>query len=135
MSGYPSSSSVIRTIGRREVCEVNGRKFSRRFGTQEWTELAYDQASSQAPALPSRPVNIVHSASFLNIYHLAVLTEQQEMVVKQIAEQELPPRAANRQSVKENCQGWTVRVISNLVRLRIVPAAKLQMARSMLQPV
>lgn len=183
MSGYPSSSSSIRTIGLREVCEVNGRTFSRKKGTQEWTEHTPGLGSSNPPppssalylslvhqvqgpgeplhwslfvARESQPgyvyqvkgdaehmryqpsdrvVNIVQSATFLNIYHLAVVTEQQDMVVRQVAERETPPRAANRQSVRENCQGWTLRVIAKLVEMGIVPIAKLQMARSMLQPV
>lgn len=86
--------------------------------------------------LPSMsPINIVNSASFLNVYQLAIVTEQQAMVVKQIAESESPPKAANRASVKENCQGWTLRVITKLVERGVVPAAKLQMAKSMMEPV
>ncbi|RJE24594.1 hypothetical protein PHISCL_03072 [Aspergillus sclerotialis] len=184
MSGYPSSSS-IRTIGLREVCEVNGRTFSRRKGTQEWTEhehtsgLGGSRPPSPSSSLylslvhevqgPGEPLhwslfvgrenqpghiyqvkgdaehmryqpsnsvtNIVQSDTFLNIYHLALLTEQQDMVVRQVAEQEPSPQAANRQLVTENCQGWTLRVIARLVEMGIVPTAKLQMARSMLQPV
>lgn len=75
------------------------------------------------------------SPSFLASYQLAALTEQQAMLVKDIAEHETPPRAINRQSVNENCQGWTVRVIAKLVESGVVPSAKLQMARSMMQPV
>ncbi|KAL4782227.1 hypothetical protein BJX76DRAFT_333189 [Aspergillus varians] len=33
MSDYPSSSTPIKTIGLREVCEVNSRTFTRRRGT------------------------------------------------------------------------------------------------------
>lgn len=55
---------------------------------------------------PGRMVNILQSATFLNIYHLAVVTEQQHMMVRQVAEGELPPQAATRQSVTENCEGW-----------------------------
>lgn len=80
-------------------------------------------------------VDRTNSESFLNLYQLAVVTEQQAMVVKQVADGEPPPRAANRQSVMENCQGWAVRVIAKLVERGIVPTAKLQMARSMMQPV
>ena len=72
---------------------------------------------------------------FLNIYHLASVTEEQEELVRQVAEQEPPPQAANRQSVTENCQGWTVRVITKLVEMGIVPTAKLEMARSMVEPI
>ena len=55
--------------------------------------------------------------------------------MKQIAESESPPMAANRASVKENCQGWTVRVITKLVEANVVSDAKLEMAKSMMEPV
>lgn len=182
MSDYPTSTTPIKTIGLREVCEINGRHFRRRKGTQQWIE--YEPENSSLPPAqslplylslihqrqgpgeplhwslfvarenqpgsvyqvkgdaeymiyqpPGRLIDITISASFLNLYQLAVVTEQQAMVVKQVADSELPPRAANRHSVKENCQGWTVRVITKLVERGIVPNAKLQMARSMMQPV
>ena len=84
---------------------------------------------------PTEEVNLLLAEDFANIYHLAIVTEQQGAIVRQVAEQELPPRAPNRQSVTENCQGWAVRVIAKLVELGIVPAAKLEMARSLQQPV
>ncbi|KAL3481426.1 hypothetical protein BJX99DRAFT_164597 [Aspergillus californicus] len=80
-------------------------------------------------------IDITSSESFLTAYQLASVTEEQAMIVTQVANQETPPSAPNRQSVKENCQGWSVRVIARLVEMGIVPTAKLDMARSMLQPV
>ncbi|QKX59034.1 uncharacterized protein TRUGW13939_06163 [Talaromyces rugulosus] len=79
-------------------------------------------------------INLFDSESFLNAYELAVLNEQQAAVVRQVAENEPPPRAPNRQSVLENCQGWTVRVIAKLVERGIVPTSKLELARSMVEP-
>lgn len=83
----------------------------------------------------ARPVNVVNSASFLNLYQLAIITEQQSTVVRQIAESDSPPKAENHASVKENCQGWVVRVIAKLVDKNLVPDTKLQMAKSMMEPV
>ncbi|KJF60471.1 uncharacterized protein CIMG_12989 [Coccidioides immitis RS] len=54
------------------------------------------------------PTNILQSASFSNAYNLAVVTDAQALIVKQVAENEPPPRAVNRQAVVENCQGWTI---------------------------
>lgn len=86
--------------------------------------------------LPSnRAVNIVQSGSFFNIYHLAAVTEEQQAVVSNVAAAEVPPRAKDRKSVTENCQGWTFRVITKLVGLGLVPTSKLDMARSMREPV
>ncbi|KZF22289.1 hypothetical protein L228DRAFT_149852 [Xylona heveae TC161] len=181
MSYYPTSTTSVQTVGLREVCEVNGRGFWRRKGTQQWIE--YDPGNLSLPPAEAQPLylslvqeaqgegeplhwalhvgcenqpgseyqvtgdaecmvyqpandaDITNSESFLNLYQLAVVTEEQAMVVKQIADSEPPPRAPNRQSVTENCQGWTVRVIAKLVERGIVPSGKLQMARSMMQPV
>lgn len=49
------------------------------------------------------PINITNSASFLNLYHLAIINEQQAATVQQIAGSEPPPRAINRAAVTENC--------------------------------
>ncbi|KAF7618624.1 hypothetical protein F9C07_1353828 [Aspergillus flavus] len=79
-------------------------------------------------------VAITSSESFLTLYQLASVTEGQAMVVKSIADQETPPYAVNRREVKENCQGWVVRVIGRLVEEGIVSDSKLEMARKMMQP-
>lgn len=183
MSHYPSTTTPIKTFGFREVCEVNGRTFTRRKGTQQWTEQTASTSSSNQSLLspplylslvhqrqgqgeplhwalfvsrenqpgyiyqvkgdaeymsylPSnRAVNIVQSGSFFNIYHLAAVTEEQQAVVSNVAAAEVPPRAKDRKSVTENCQGWTFRVITKLVGLGLVPTSKLDMARSMREPV
>lgn len=80
-------------------------------------------------------VDITSSESFLTLYQLASVTEGQAMVVKSIADRETPPYAVNRREVKENCQGWVVRVIGRLVEEGIVSDSKLEMAREMMQPV
>ncbi|WEW60772.1 hypothetical protein PRK78_006260 [Emydomyces testavorans] len=179
MSDYPTSNTPVTTAGFTEFCEVNGRQFKRKKGTQQWTEVSkggvaedtvtpFAQLSlvhqKQADGEPLHwslfvareneegmvyqvkgdaecmnykpspyPINVVKSASFLNAYNLASLTEQQAMIVKEVAEREPPPSAVNRQAVVENCQGWTVRVIAKLVDRGIVQSAKLQMAKSMVE--
>ncbi|OJD11575.1 hypothetical protein AJ78_07677 [Emergomyces pasteurianus Ep9510] len=80
-------------------------------------------------------IDITVSATFLNMYNLVTVTEQQATVVKAIAEQEPPPRVPSRQAVMKNCQGWTVRVIAKLVERGIVENSKLNMARSMVQQI
>lgn len=42
------------------------------------------------------------------------LTPHLEDIVKQVAEAEPPPQAHNMKEVKENCQGWSFRVIEQL---------------------
>ncbi|PGH02013.1 hypothetical protein AJ79_07751 [Helicocarpus griseus UAMH5409] len=61
----------------------------------------------------NRAVDITASTSFINMYNLATVTEQQ--------------------AVTENCQGWVVRVIAKLVGRDVVGNSKLEMASSMVQ--
>ncbi|EFQ97357.1 hypothetical protein MGYG_00396 [Nannizzia gypsea CBS 118893] len=184
MSDYPTSDTPVKRAGLREICEVNGRHFRRKLGTQQWLEYQPDNTPSPASQSQSQPLDLslVHhrqgegeplhwallvarenqpgmvyqvkgdaeymtytpsdlpiditiSESFLTMYHLAVVTTEQAAVVKEVAENEIPPQAPNRQSVTENCQGWTVRVVARLVEKGVVSNAKLQMAESMMQPV
>ncbi|KAJ5338315.1 hypothetical protein N7452_005043 [Penicillium brevicompactum] len=83
-------------------------------------------------------VNLFDAGITSNVYNLAVVSKEQAkaaLLVKHTAEQEPPPRANDRKSATESCQGWTMRVISKLVDEGIVMSQKLEMARSMLQPV
>lgn len=176
------STTSIQVRGLREICEVNGRHFSRRRGTQEWTEYKPDNVilpptgplplyvslahEIQGPGEPLHwslyvaresqpgvvyqvrgdaecmeyqhikiPVDITSSESFGTLYQLAAITEEQAMIVEELANSESPPKAANRASVKENCQGWVIRILTKLVERGVVPAEKLQMAISMMEPI
>ncbi|CAG8939434.1 unnamed protein product [Penicillium salamii] len=100
------------------------------------------QVTGEAESMTYEPsaekVNVFDAGITSNVYTLAVVSEEQARaakLVKQIAEQEPPPRAKDRKSVTENCQSWTMRVIARLVKEGIVMSQKLEMARSMLQPV
>lgn len=80
-------------------------------------------------------VDIVNSECFSSLYQLAIVTEEQGAEVKAIAEREPPPQAPNRLAATENCQGWAVRVVGKLVEKGIAQASKIEMMRSMLEPV
>lgn len=185
MADYPSPTTPFRTIGLREVREVNGQTFTRKKGTTEWTPRDPAATGSTLPPPPppstlylslvleeqglgeprhwslfaareNEPgyvyqvtgddehmtyapsdgvVDIFSSDTSFNIYQLAAVTEEQDSLIRQVAEREPPPRAPDRQSVKENCQGWAVRVIGKLVEMGIVPEGKVGMARSMMESV
>lgn len=81
------------------------------------------------------PIDITLSDDFATLYQLAVLTEEQAGVVEQVAREEMPPRARDRAAVRENCQGWCVRVVGRLVRMGVVEGGKVEMMRGMLEPV
>lgn len=67
----------------------------------------------------------------LESLHCLSITEQEAMVVKQIADSGsiAPTEAANQASVMENCQGWAIHVIARLVECH--PTMKWEMAKSM----
>lgn len=81
------------------------------------------------------PIDITLSDDFATLYQLAVLTWEQARVVEEVAREEVPPRARDRAAVRENCQGWCVRVVERLVRMGVVGGGKVEMMRGMLEPV
>ncbi|KAL5332673.1 hypothetical protein BJX70DRAFT_392822 [Aspergillus crustosus] len=140
MNDHPTATTTIKTIGLREVCEVNGRRFTRIRGTQEWTE--YQQDSS---TLFNTPEPIYLSLSFFVARQnrsgsaSQVTGDAQFKTYKPTAEDITrddcfhpayqlaisPPQAPGR----------NVRVVSKLVDRGIVAREKLEMARSMMEPV
>ncbi|KAI1965381.1 hypothetical protein LOZ58_001228 [Ophidiomyces ophidiicola] len=142
MNLYPPPETEIKTIGFSGFCEVNNHTFKRKRGTTEWTAVdtmnAPEECDCNLQLLLVRhdqaPVQILDSESLKDIYFIALVTEKQAAIVKQIADQEPPPRAARRKEEKENCQGWVIRVLSRLVEKGFVDRAKLEMAKSMEQP-
>ncbi|KAL2361832.1 hypothetical protein RJZ56_005256 [Blastomyces dermatitidis] len=156
MSNYPPAGTPFKSVGFSEYCVFNGHRALRLSLVQEnqaddepqhWS-LFVARENEPGPVYQVKgdaecmsyqpspgPTNILQSASFSNAYNLAVVTDAQALIVKQVAENEPPPRAVNRQAVVENCQGWTIRVIAKLVARGIVDSAKLEMARSMVQAI
>ncbi len=80
-------------------------------------------------------VDHFNSASYSTSYIAAYLDETQASTVGSCASQEPPPRAENRASVTENCQGWTVRVLRCLQRQGIVTAEIVQSMEAMMEAV
>ena len=56
-------------------------------------------------------------------------------VVKEIVWNEPAPRAASRKDVRENCQGWAVRVLQRLMERGLVEERKVSMVKGLMQPV
>ncbi|KAF2470255.1 uncharacterized protein BDR25DRAFT_303803 [Lindgomyces ingoldianus] len=65
-------------------------------------------------------IDIVNSASFQDIFHLAQLDQSRTQRVQHWVNQEPPPRAASQAEVTETCQSWTLRVICRLIDEEIV---------------
>jgi hypothetical protein len=84
---------------------------------------------------PSEKLNVKEDQTYKDSFQLATITEAQAKVVEEVAEIEPPPRASDRRSVTENCQGWTVRVIIRLVEKGIVSQAKLEIVKSLVEPI
>ena len=75
------------------------------------------------------------SESFHASYVLAQLEEGQEDIVRSCARMEAPPSAENRAAVKENCQGWVIRVLQRLREAEIVSERWLKFAEGLEEPV
>ena len=86
-------------------------------------------------ALSTEPVNPVTLEGYVTSYELAAISEDQVAVVREIAGKEPPPSAPNRRMVIENCQGWVVRLTGQLVTRGIIPPHKLDMAKSLQEPI
>lgn len=59
----------------------------------------------------TEPVDLASITDFVIMYQLAVVSEEQVAGVREVAEREPPLSARNRRLVRENCQGWVVRVV------------------------
>lgn len=79
--------------------------------------------------------NILCSQSYKDSYIIARPTEHQAARVRYWATHEAAPRASNQAAVRENCQGWTIRVIRRLVTEEIVQQQWVDTAVSLQQPV
>ncbi|PGH31698.1 hypothetical protein GX50_05538 [[Emmonsia] crescens] len=109
--------------------------FVTREGKAGWVYQVKGDAEFMNYQPSDNQIDITMSETFLNMYNLATVTEEQATIVKEIAEQEPPPRAPSRAAVIEDFQGWTVRVIAKLVERGIVESSKLNMTRSMVQQI
>ncbi|BCR91760.1 uncharacterized protein ACHE_70603S [Aspergillus chevalieri] len=97
------------------------------------------QVTGDAESMTYEPsiqdVDITRAESFYTLYQLAEISDEQVRIVEEIAEGEMPPKAENRASVRENCQGWCVRVLGRLVGRGIVGREKVEMVRGLMEPV
>lgn len=80
-------------------------------------------------------VDITTAENFYTLYQLAEVSEEQAGIVKEIAEGEMPPRAEDRKAVRENCQGWCVRVLGRLAGRGVVERGKVEIVRQLMEPV
>lgn len=77
----------------------------------------------------------LNSESYHTSYVLARLAEGHGETVRLFAEAEAPPLAVNRASVRENCQGWSIRVMERLRDVGIVGEEWVRFAENIQEPV
>lgn len=82
-----------------------------------------------------RDASPLGSESYHTSYVLARLGEGQEDAVRSCAEAEAPPSAESRASVRENCQGWAIRVLRRLRGEGIVSEGWVEFAEGIEEPV
>ena len=74
-------------------------------------------------------VDIFHSQSYETSYEMAKLGAGDQAIVEEVATHEPPPQAENQAAVRENCQDWTVRVLTRLQERGVVSSEKLAVAK------
>lgn len=80
-------------------------------------------------------INLLESESYSASYALGDISEDQHKTVRKCAETEPPPRAASRTEVKENCQGWALRVLKRLSDQGIVSTEWVTSVEDLMEPV
>ena len=80
-------------------------------------------------------INVLSSQSYKDSYIIAKPTEHQAARIRYWATHEAAPRAPNQAAIRENCQGWTIRVIRRLVTEGIVQQKWVNTAVSLQQPI
>lgn len=80
-------------------------------------------------------INITASDDFYDSYVLAQLDTNGSQRLHYWANRERPPSAPTQADVRENCQGWTVRVIQRLVTEGFILRHKLTYVQGLQQPV
>jgi hypothetical protein len=61
-------------------------------------------------------VNVPSLDDFFDSYEIAQLDERGKELLVAAANEQNPPEAPKQAQVEENCQGWAVRVVEQLVR-------------------
>ncbi|OTA94176.1 hypothetical protein M434DRAFT_46735, partial [Hypoxylon sp. CO27-5] len=77
-------------------------------------------------------VEIFNSNCFQDCYQLAKMDAAGEAWVDYYANIEVPPFAANQETVAENCQDWTIRVLRALQSSEIVSLQRIREVESLL---
>ncbi|GKZ26041.1 hypothetical protein AbraIFM66951_003220 [Aspergillus brasiliensis] len=84
---------------------------------------------------PEEGVELSSIEDLCNVFVLGEVDEDGARVVESVAGSEVPPRARCRREVKENCQGWVVRVVERLVGMQLVKGEKVGFLRGMVEDV
>ena len=95
--------------------------------TGDATFMRYE-SNEDAPSPTSCP-------DYHTSFEMARLAEGQEDVVRRCIEAEAPPWAEDRASVRENCQGWCIRVLKRLREAGVVSEEWVGKAGEMEEPV
>lgn len=80
-------------------------------------------------------VDVLNSRSFRGFIMLnSNLSPEQVAIIDRVAKSEPPPSAPNQRAVRENCQGWTVRVLRRLQAKGVVKKHKVDEVEEQMQP-
>ena len=83
----------------------------------------------------SSGVDVLNSESYLDSFILnSAVTEVHAQWIQHAIANEPPPCAHNQKDVRENCQGWTIRVLQRLVSAGVVHQDWVESATKMKDP-
>jgi hypothetical protein len=80
-------------------------------------------------------VDALQAKLFKDAYTIALLTGEQTGVVRRLARMESPPCAPDLASARENCQGWTARLLKRLAEENVVASHQLEAIDAIVDPV
>lgn len=80
-------------------------------------------------------VNPLDSDLLKDAYTIAMLSDEEAQAVHRFAGLEAPPSAPDRRSAKENCQGWTARLLQRLALEGFLSGHQLETIGSIVDPV
>ena len=80
-------------------------------------------------------VNPLESDLLKDAHTIAMLSDEEAQAVHRFARLEAPPSAPDRRSAKENCQGWTARLLQRLALEGFLSGQQLETIGSIVDPV
>lgn len=133
----PEAKAIYLYVVQERQAEGEPRHWSLLVASEEGPGMAYQVTGDATFMAYKHETNVDKRASpdFAQAYQVAELDASGAAVVQQAVNEEAPPQAENRASVKENCQGWVVRVLRRLQGAGVVTKETVDGVDSMVEEI